>query len=121
MGMFDFLGSAVDWADEALDVVVGGIKDTGTWLKGNPESATLIGSALAAGGSYLESRDKVSADKEAKEADWSREDQLRKENAVPVLAGTTYSVTGGVRDSGILTGGNLTQNGLLANLKPKEV
>ena len=58
--MFDLgsiASSVLDYADDAASAVLGGISTAGNWMQANPGAATLLGSALVAGGSYLENRD----------------------------------------------------------------
>ena len=111
-GLESLAGAAstvMDFADGAASAVLGGISTAGTWMQANPGAATLLGSALVAGGSYLENRDTLKNQREDRDAEWKHKDQY----AMPVSAGLDFSVTpgevGGMQD-GVLT------NGLLAGM-----
>lgn len=118
--MFDFGGmvsSAIDMADQAVDAVLGGISSAGSWMQSNPGAATLLGSALVAGGSYLENREAQKNQRNMQRDLWGREDQLRQENGLPAnLTPVEFQVTPGLAGDGMSTGGVLT-NGVLANIK----
>lgn len=119
--MFDFGGmvsSAIDMADKAIDAVLGGLEGAGDWMQKSPGAATLLGSALVAGGSYLENREAQKNQRNMQKDIWGREDQLRQENGLPAnLTPVEYQVsTPGLAGDGMSTGGALT-SGLLANIK----
>lgn len=114
--MFDFgsiVSSVLDYADDAAKAVLGGISTAGGWMQDNPAAATLLGSALVAGGSYLENRDTLKNQREDRDAEWKHKDKY----AMPVSAGLEFSVTpgevGGMQD-GVLT------NGLLAGMSKQK-
>ena len=118
--MFDFGGmvsSAIDMADQAVDAVLGGLSSAGDWMQKSPGAATLLGSALVAGGSYLENREAQKNQRNMQQDLWGREDQLRQENGLPAnLTPVEFQVTPGLAGDGMATGGVLT-NGVLANIK----
>jgi hypothetical protein len=117
--MFDFggmLSSALDYADDAVGAVLGGLSSAGSWMQSNPGAATLLGSALVAGGSYLENRDALKEQRKLRDDEWGREDKIRDENGVPNLTPIEYQVTPGLAGDGMTQGGALT-NGLLANIQ----
>lgn len=120
--MFDFggmLSGALDFADSAVSSVLNGVKEAGTWMQDSPGAATLLGSALVAGGSYMENRETQKTQKRMRDDEWSREDRIRDENGVPQLTPIEYQVTPGLAGDGMTMGGSLT-NGLLANIQKKK-
>lgn len=117
--MFDFggmLSGALDAADSAVSSVLGGLSSAGSWMQSNPGAATLLGSALVAGGSYLENRETQKTQKQMRDDEWARDDRIRGENGVPNLTPIEYQVTPGLAGDGMTMGGSLT-NGLLANIQ----
>lgn len=117
--MFDFggmLSGALDAADNAVSSVLGGLSSAGSWMQSNQGAATLLGSALVAGGSYMENRETQKTQKRMRDDEWSREDRIRDENGVPQLTPIEYQVTPGLAGDGMTMGGSLT-NGLLANIQ----
>ena len=117
--MFDFggmLSGALDFADSAVSSVLNGVKEAGKWMQDSPGAATLLGSALVAGGSYMENRETQKTQKRMRDDEWAREDRIRDENGVPQLTPIEYQVTPGLAGDGMTTGGSLT-NGLLANIQ----
>lgn len=117
--MFDFGGmvsSALDFADSAVSSVLNGLEAAGGWMQKSPGAATLLGSALVAGGSYLENRDAMKEQRKLRDDEWGREDKIRNENGVPNLTPVEYHVTPGLAGDGMTQGGALT-NGLLANIQ----
>lgn len=104
--------SAMDYADEAFDFVVGGLGEAGNWMQDNPGAATMIGSALVAGGSYLENREALKAQKEAKADEWRE----RERHGMAVVAPLSFNVTPGLTGNAMTDGGVLS-NGLLANIQ----
>ena len=117
--MFDFggmLSGALDFADSAVSSVLNGVKEAGNWMQDSPGAATLLGSALVAGGSYMENRETQKTQKRMRDDEWSREDRIRDENGVPQLTPIEYQVTPGLAGDGMTMGGSLT-NGLLANIQ----
>ncbi|MGT9149849.1 hypothetical protein [Aeromonas hydrophila] len=119
--MFDFgsmVSSAIDMADKAIDAVLGGLEGAGDWMQKSPGAATLLGSALVAGGSYLENREAQKNQRNMQQDLWGREDQLRQENGLPAnLTPVEFQVsTPGLAGDGMAAGGVLT-NGVLANIK----
>lgn len=114
--MFDLgsiASSVLDYADGAASAVLGGIKTAGTWMQDNPGAATLLGSALVAGGSYLENRDTLKRQREDRDAEWKHKDEY----AMPASAGLDFTVVpgevSGMQD-GVLT------NGLLAGMSKQK-
>ena len=117
--MFDFGGmisGVLDAADGAVSSVLGGLSSAGAWMQNNPGAATLLGSALVAGGSYMENRETQKTQKRMRDDEWAREDRIRDENGVPQLTPIEYQVTPGLAGDGMTMGGSLT-NGLLANIQ----
>ena len=117
--MFDFggmLSGALDFADSAVSSVLNGVKEAGKWMQDSPGAATLLGSALVAGGSYMENRETQKTQKRMRDDEWAREDRIRDENGVPQLTPIEYQVTPGLAGDGMTMGGSLT-NGLLANIQ----
>ena len=117
--MFDLggmLSGVLDAADNAVSSVLGGLSNAGSWMQSNPGAATLLGSALVAGGSYMENRETQKTQKRMRDDEWSREDRIRDENGVPQLTPIEYQVTPGLAGDGMTMGGSLT-NGLLANIQ----
>ena len=117
--MFDLggmLSGALDAADNAVSSVLGGLSSSGAWMQSNPGAATLLGSALVAGGSYMENRETQKTQKRMRDDEWAREDRIRDENGVPQLTPIEYQVTPGLAGDGMTMGGSLT-NGLLANIQ----
>lgn len=117
--MFDFggmLSGALDAADNAVSSVLGGLSSAGSWMQSNHGAATLLGSALVAGGSYMENRETQKTQKRMRDDEWAREDRIRDENGVPQLTPIEYQVTPGLAGDGMTMGGSLT-NGLLANIQ----
>ena len=114
--MFDFGGmvsGALDFADSAVSSVLGGISSTGSWMQNNPGAATLLGSALVAGGSYMENRDALKEQRKLRDEDWNRQDAVY---GAPVVTPIEYQVTPGLAGDSMTQGGALT-NGVLANIK----
>lgn len=105
--------TVMDFADGAASTVLGGISTAGTWMQANPGAATLLGSALVAGGSYLENRDTLKRQREDRDAEWKHKDEY----AMPVTEGLSFRVTpgevSGMQD-GVLT------NGLLAGMSKQK-
>lgn len=117
--MFDFGGmvsSALDFADSAVSSVLGGISSAGTWMQNNPGAATLLGSALVAGGSYMENRDALKEQRKLRDEDWNRQDTVY---GAPVVTPMEFQVTPGLAGDGMTQGGALT-NGVLANIKKNQ-
>lgn len=117
--MFDLggmLSGVLDAADNAVSSVLGGLSSAGSWMQSNPGAATLLGSALVAGGSYMENRETQKTQKRMRDDEWAREDRIRDENGVPQLTPIEYQVTPGLAGDGMTMGGSLT-NGLLANIQ----
>lgn len=117
--MFDFGGmvsSALDFADSAVSSVLGGISSAGSWMQNNPGAATLLGSALVAGGSYMENRDALKEQRKLRDEDWNRQDTVY---GAPVVTPIEYQVTPGLAGDGMTQGGALT-NGVLANIKKNQ-
>lgn len=115
-GLEDLAGAAstvMDFADGAASAVLGGISTAGNWMQASPGAATLLGSALVAGGSYLENRDTLKRQREDRDAEWKHKDEY----AMPVTEGLSFRVTpgevGGMQD-GVLT------NGLLAGMSKQK-
>ncbi|ELY1973179.1 hypothetical protein SL040_004659 [Aeromonas salmonicida] len=109
--------AASDYADDAVKFITGGLSTAGEWMQKNPGAATLLGSALVAGGSYLENREAQKNQRNMQKDIWGREDQLRQENGLPAnLTPVEFQVTPGLAGDGMSTGGALT-SGLLANIK----
>lgn len=109
--------AASDYADDAVKFITGGLSSAGSWMQSNPGAATLLGSALVAGGSYLENREAQKNQRNMQRDLWGREDQLRQENGLPAnLTPVEFQVTPGLAGDGMATGGVLT-NGVLANIK----
>jgi hypothetical protein len=118
--MFDFGGivsSALDFADSAVSSVLGGISSAGTWMQNNPGAATLLGSALVAGGSYMENRDALKEQRKLRDEDWNRQDTVY---GAPVVTPMEFQVTPGLAGDGMTQGGALT-NGVLANIKKSQM
>lgn len=118
--MFDFGGivsSALDFADSAVSSVLGGISSAGTWMQNNPGAATLLGSALVAGGSYMENRDALKEQRKLRDEDWSRQDTVY---GAPVVTPMEFKVTPGLAGDSMTQGGALT-NGVLANIKKNQM
>ncbi|HDN9016726.1 TPA: hypothetical protein P2I01_003630 [Aeromonas salmonicida] len=107
------LSSALDYADQAFSTVLGGVGEAGQWMQSNPGAATLLGSALVAGGSYMENRDALNQQRQMRDEEWDRRDQY----AMPVTDGMDFAVTPG--ELGPMEEGPLT-NGLLAGIKNKK-
>ena len=117
--MFDFGGivsSALDFADSAVSSVLGGISSAGTWMQNNPGAATLLGSALVAGGSYMENRDALKEQRKLRDEGWNRQDTVY---GAPVVTPMEFQVTPGLAGDGMTQGGTLT-NGVLANIKKNQ-
>lgn len=110
------LSGVLDAADNAVSSVLGGLSSAGAWMQSNPGAATLLGSALVAGGSYMENRETQKTQKRMRDDEWAREDRIRDENGVPQLTPIEYQVTPGLAGDGMTMGGSLT-NGLLANIQ----
>ena len=77
------LSAASDYADDAVKFITGGLSSAGSWMQSNPGAATLLGSALIAGGSYQENREAQKNQRNMQQDLWGREDQLRQENGLP--------------------------------------
>lgn len=121
--MFDFgsIGSSVmDFADKAVSSVVGGINSVGSWAQKNPGGASLLGSVLVAGGSYMENRNNIKAQEKAQQKEWDRQDSLYNApiNTTPLNFQVSTGLTG---NSDMLGNGALTGNGVLSNLRNKGV
>ena len=117
--MFDFGGivsSALDFADSAVSSVLGGISSAGTWMQNNPGAATLLGSALVAGGSYMENRDALKEQRKLRDEEWNRQDTVY---GAPVVTPMEFQVTPGLAGDGMTQGGALT-SGVLANIKKNQ-
>lgn len=117
--MFDFGGmvsGALDFADSAVSSVLGGISSAGTWMQDNPGAATLLGSALVAGGSYMENRDALKEQRRMRDEEWNRQDTVY---GAPVVTPIEYQVTPGLAGDRMTQGGTLT-NGVLANIKKNQ-
>lgn len=117
--MFDFGGmvsGALDFADSAVSSVLNGIKGAGTWMQDNPGAATLLGSALVAGGSYMENRDALKEQRRMRDEEWNRQDTVY---GAPVVTPIEYQVTPGLAGDRMTQGGTLT-NGVLANIKKNQ-
>lgn len=117
--MFDFGGmvsGALDFADSAVSSVLGGISSAGTWMQNNPGAATLLGSALVAGGSYMENRDALKEQRKLRDEEWNRQDTVY---GAPVVTPIEYQVTPGLAGDSMTQGGTLT-NGVLANIKKNQ-
>lgn len=114
--MFDFgsiVSSVLDYADGAASAVLDGIETAGTWMQDHPAAATLLGSSLVAGGSYLENRDTLKRRREDRDAEWKHKDEY----AMPASDGLDFTVVpgevSGMQD-GVLT------NGLLAGMSKQK-
>lgn len=110
------LSAGSDYADDAVKFITGGLSEAGKWMQDNPGAATLLGSAMVAGGSYMENRETQKTQKRMRDDEWAREDRIRDENGVPQLTPIEYQVTPGLAGDGMTMGGSLT-NGLLANIQ----
>ncbi|QWL69413.1 hypothetical protein HQ397_04215 [Aeromonas hydrophila] len=114
--MFDFGGiasSVLDFADQAVSSVLGGLSTAGSWMQNNPGAATLLGSALVAGGSYMENRDALKEQRKLRDEEWQRQDTVF---GAPMVKPMEFQVTPGLAGDAMVQGGSLT-NGVLANIK----
>lgn len=117
--MLDFGGAisgALDFADQAVSSVLGGISSAGSWMQNNPGAATLLGSALVAGGSYMENRDALKEQRKLRDEEWNRQDTVF---GAPMVSPMEFQVTPGLAGDAMVQGGSLT-NGVLANIKKNQ-
>ncbi|SIR40221.1 hypothetical protein SAMN05880558_11333 [Aeromonas sp. RU39B] len=120
--MFDFgsIGSSIlDFADKAASTVLGGLSTAGSWAQSNPGAASLLGSALVAGGSYMENRETLKEQKKQKQDEWDRQDTLY--NAPITATPAEFKVSTGLTgNSDMIGNGVLAGNGLLATMKKNQ-
>ncbi|WP_439830445.1 hypothetical protein [Aeromonas caviae] len=113
MGWMDYLGQGANLLLDYADKAVGVLGEAGDWMQKSPGAATLLGSALVAGGSYFENREALKEQRKQRDEEWNRQDTVM---GVADMPAVQLTVTPGLTGNRMTDGGVLA-NGVLANIQ----